>query len=163
MQQGILPPLLYAGGFFTFSIELRDTGSPTIQMGLGVIASIGGDLIPGLISVEITVHYGYTLIPDTLEPGALIGLDAHAKLLGGLIGFSFAVEAMARIKRPLDDLQTINIWAHIRVAASVHIAIFLDEDIDFETQFQQKIPLAALSLIPGVGILPALAQAVTLL
>jgi len=163
MQQGILPPLLYAGGFFTFSIELRDTGSPTVQMGLGVIASIGGDLIPGLLSVEVTVHYGYTLIPDTYEPGALIGLDAHAKLLGGLIGFSFAVEAMARIKRPLDDVQTINIWAHIRVAASVHIAIFLDEDIDFETQFQQKIPLAALSLIPGFGIGPALVQAVTLL
>jgi hypothetical protein len=163
MQQGILPPLLYAGGFFTFSIELRDTGSPTIQMGLGVIFSIGGDLIPGLIAVEVTVHYGYTLIPDTLEPGALIGLDAHAKLLGGLIGFSFAVEAMARIKRPLDDPQTITIWAHIRVAASVHVAIFLDEDIDFETQFQQKIPLAALSLIPGAGIIPALVQAVTLL
>jgi hypothetical protein len=163
IQQGILPPLLYAGGFFTFSIELRDTGSPVIQMGLGVIASIGGDLIPGLIAVEVTVHYGYTLIPDTLEPGALIGLDAHAKLLGGLIGFSFAVEAMARIKRPLDDLQTINIWAHIRVAASVQIAIFLEEDIDFETQFQQKIPLAALSLIPGAGIGPLLAQAVTAL
>jgi hypothetical protein len=163
MQQGILPPLLYAGGFFTFSIELHDTGSPSIQMGLGVIFSIGGDLIPGLIAVEVTVHYGYTLIPDTLEPGALIGLDAHAKLLGGLIGFSFAVEAMARIQRPLDDLRVINVWAHIRVAASIHIAIFLDEDIDFETQFQQKIPLASVSLIPGVGIAGALVQGVALL
>jgi hypothetical protein len=59
-----------------------------------------------------------------------------------------------------DNTQTITIWAQIRVAASVHIAIFLDEDIDIETQFQQEIPLAALSLIPGVGIVPALVQAV---
>jgi hypothetical protein len=156
VQQGILPPLLYAGGLFRFSIELHDTGSPTIQLGLGVVFSIGGDLIPGLIAVEATVHYGYTLIPETLDPGALIGIDARAKLLDGLIGFSFGVEAMARIRRK--DQGIVTIWAQIRVAASVQIAFFLDEDIDFVTQFQQDIPMAALSLIPGVGLLPAAAS-----
>ena len=120
MQQGILPPLLYAGGLFRFSIELHDTGSPTIQLTLGVVFSIGGDLIPGLIAVEVTVHYGYTLVPETLDPGALIGLDARAKLLGGLIGFSFAVEAMGQIKRKPDDRGIVTIRAQIRVAGSVH-------------------------------------------
>ena len=72
-------------------------------MSLGVVFSIGGDLIPGLIAVEATVHYGYTLIPETLDPGALIGIDAHAKLLGGLIGFSFGVEAMAQMNRKPDE------------------------------------------------------------
>jgi hypothetical protein len=156
MQQGILPPLLYAGGLFRFSIELHDKGSPTIEMGLGIVFSIGGELIPGLIEVEATVHYGYTLIPEDLSPGAFIGMDAHAKLLGGLIGFSFGVEAMAKMKRKEQGIVTI--WAQIRVAASVQIAFFVDEDIDFTTQFQQDIPLAALSLIPGVGILPAAAS-----
>jgi hypothetical protein len=158
-QQGILPPLLYAGGFFRFSIAVNETGRPTVQLGLGVIYSIGGDLIPGLISLEATIHYGYTLIPETLEPGVLLGLDAHAKLLGGLVGFSFSVEAMAKVKRlELGGVaqNNITIWAHIRVAASVQVAIFVDEDVDFETQFEQTIPVAALSLIPGVGILPAL-------
>lgn len=159
IQQGILPPLLYAGGFFRFSIAVNETGRPTVQLGLGVIYSIGGDLIPGLISVEATIHYGYTLIPETLEPGVLLGLDAHAKLLGGLVGFSFSVEAMASIKRlELGGVaqNNITIWAQIRVAASVQVAIFVDEDVDFQTQFEQTIPVAALSLIPGVGILPAL-------
>jgi hypothetical protein len=112
-----------------------------------------------LISLEATIHYGYTLIPETLEPGVLLGLDAHAKLLGGLVGFSFSVEAMAKVKRlELGGVaqNNITIWAHIRVAASVQVAIFVDEDVDFETQFEQTIPVAALSLIPGVGILPAL-------
>lgn len=159
IQQGILPPLLYAGGFFRFSIAVNETGRPTVQLGLGVIYSIGGDLIPGLISVEATIHYGYTLIPETLEPGVLLGLDAHAKLLGGLVGFSFSVEAMASIKRlELGGVaqNNITIWAQIRVAASVQIAIFVEEDVDFQTQFEQTIPVAALSLLPGVGILPAL-------
>ena len=154
VQQGILPPLLYAGGLFRFGIEVSETGPPVISMSLGIVISIGGDLIPGLLAVEATIHYGYTLIPATLEPGALIGIDARAKLLGGLIGFSFGAEAMAIIKRKSPLL--ITVAAQIRVAASIQIAIFIDESVDFQTQFQQDIPLAALALIPGVGLLPAL-------
>src|SRR5262249_59709133 len=120
-------------------IELQESGQPTIMMALGVVASIGGDLIPGLIEVEVTVHYGYMLIPETLEPGVLLGLDARAKLLGGLVGFGFGVEAMARIKRATTEKVTI--WAQIRVAANVQVAIFIEEEVDFETQFQQDIPL----------------------
>ena len=153
--QGIIPPLIYAGGLFRFGVEVNETGRPIVTMGLGVIASIGGELIPGLLRVEVTVHYGYTLIPETLEPGVMLGLDARAKLLGGLIGFSFGVEAMARIKRKSPVLVTV--WAQIRVAASVQVAIFIEERVDFQTQFQQDIPLAALALIPGVGLLPAAA------
>src|SRR5262249_32886341 len=40
VQQGILPPLLYAGGLFRFGIELQESGQPTIMMALGVVASI---------------------------------------------------------------------------------------------------------------------------
>jgi pimeloyl-ACP methyl ester carboxylesterase len=153
LQQGIIPPLLYAGGLFRFRIELHDTGSPVIQLSLGVVASIGGDLIPGLLEVEVTVMYGYTLIPETLEPGVLLGLDARAKLLGGLVGFSFGVEAMARIKRPAGS-DHVTVFAQIRVAGSVQIAIFIEEDVDFETQFQQDIPLAlvaAAAFASGLG------------
>jgi hypothetical protein len=153
VQQGIIPPLLYAGGLFRFGIELHDTGSPVIQLTLGVVASIGGDLIPGLIELEVTVSYGYTLIPETLQPGVLLGLDARAKLLGGLVGFSFGVEAMARITRATPD--HISIWAQIRVAGSVQVAYFIDEPVDFETQFQQDIPAAVLALAAGAELLAA--------
>jgi len=153
VQQGIIPPLLYAGGLFRFGIELQPSGSPVIQLVLGVVASIGGDLIKGLLEVEVTVSYGYTLIPETLQPGVLLGLEARAKLLGGLVGFSFSAEAMARIQRA--SPKSVTVWAQIHVAASVQVAIFVEEDVDFQTQFQQDIPLAALALVPGVGLLPA--------
>jgi hypothetical protein len=151
VQQGILPPLLYGGGFFRFSIELTEKGAPVIQLTFAVVISIGGDLIPGLLAVEGTFRYGYSLIPETLAPGVFLGIEARAKLLGGLIGFSFSVEAMAQIKR-LPGGQVVTISAQIHVAATVHVAIFLDEDVDFEAQFKQDIPLATLGLLPGVGL-----------
>ena len=156
VQQAILPPLLYGGGFFSFSIELRETGAPVVQLTLGMVVSIGGDLIPLLMELEATVKYGYSLIPETFAPGVLLGIEARAKILAGLIGFSFSVEVMAQIQRqavPREEIVTIS--AQIHVAASVHVAIFLDEDVHFETQFQQDIPLATLGLLPGVGLLVA--------
>lgn len=153
IQQGIIPPLIYAGGLFRFAITVPPEGRPTIELALGVVASIGGDLIPGLVAVEVTVHYGYLLVPETLKPGVLLGLDARAKLLSGLVGFSFGVEAMARIERVTLSDPEITIWAHIRVAGSVQVAWLIEEDVDFETQFEQTLPLELATLaVGGVGL-----------
>jgi len=160
VQQGIIPPLLYAGGLFRFSIELRETGPPVVQITLGIVISLGGDLIPGLIALEATLNEAYSLIPATLDPGVLVGIEARAKLLGGLIGFSFSAEVMARIARK--NLAFVTIHAELKVAATVHVAIFLDEDIDFDTQFQQDIPLALAVFVPPGGALVALAATVPL-
>jgi hypothetical protein len=159
IQQGILPPLLYAGGLFRFSIELTENGPPVVQLTLGVVISLGGDLIPGLIAVEATLNEGYSLIPETLDLGVLLGIEARAKLLGGLVGFSFSAEVMARIMRK--NFAVCTIYAQIRVAATVQVAIFFKEDIDFQTQFHQDIPLAAVALVPPAS-LPVLAAAAPL-
>jgi hypothetical protein len=151
VQQGIFPPLLYAGGLFRFSIELHETGGPLVQLTLGIVISIGGDLIPGLLAVEGTIKYGYSLVPETLQPGVLVGIEARAKLLLGLIGFSFSAEVLAKMLRKDGNPLIVTIFAQIRIAASVHIAIFFDEDIDFETQFQQDIPVAAFAFVPGAA------------
>jgi hypothetical protein len=147
VQMGIIPPLIYAGGLFRFAIEIRDLGRPRVELGVGVTASIGGDLIKGLLELEVTVKYGYTLIPETLQPGVLLGLEARAKLLGGLVGFSFAVQAMARIQRA--DPKNVTIFADIRVVATVQIAWLIEEDIDMRTQFEQRIPLALAAIASG--------------
>ena len=110
---------------------------------------MGGSLIKGLLEVEATVRYGYTLIPETLKPGVMLGLEARAKLLGGLVGFSFGADAMARIERINGDQRNVTIWAEIRVCATIQIAVLIEEEVDFRTQFQQKIPLSAFALIGG--------------
>jgi len=158
IQQGVLPPLLYAGGLFRFALEIRETGEPVIELALGTTTSIGGDLIKNVVEVEVTIKYGYMLQPETLRPGVLLGLEARAKLLGGLIGFSFAVQAMARIERiDLDDQGKVTIFADIRIVATVQVAWLLEEDIDIRTQFEQTLPLS-LALVPlGGGAIAILA------
>ena len=125
---------------------------------MGTTTSIGGDLIKNVVEVEVTIKYGYMLQPETLRPGVLLGLEARAKLLGGLIGFSFAVQAMARIERiDLDDKGKVTIFADIRIVATVQVAWLLEEDIDIRTQFEQTLPLS-LALVPlGGGAIAILA------
>lgn len=158
MQQGIIPPAIYAGGFFRFAIQIDETGKPTIELGFATVTSIGGDLIKGLLEVEVTVKYGYMLIPQKLEPGVILGLEARAKLLGGLVGFSFSVETLARIQRINPGENEVTIWAQIRVCATVHVAWLIDEDIDVNTQFEQKLPLTfVLAALFGPALLPVAA------
>ena len=149
LQQGVLPPLLYAGGLFRFAVEIRDDGRPLIELTFAAVISVGGDLIKGLLEVEVTIKYGYTLIPETLRPGVFLGLEVRAKLLGGLVGFSFAAEVMARLDR--SDTFTVIVHARIRVVATVQVAYLFEDDVDFETEFEQKLPLSAVALLVGAN------------
>jgi len=151
VQQGILPPALYAGGHFRFAITISDSADPVVELALATTASIGGDLIKGLIEVEVTVRYGYTLIPHTLEPGVLLGLEARAKLLSGLLGVSFGADAMARVKRltvPPRDRANIVVFVELRVIATIEVLWGLaDEEEELHTQFEQTIPLGPVAAV----------------
>jgi hypothetical protein len=138
---------------FRFAVEIRETGRPLVELTFSAVASLGGDLIKGLIEVEVTVKYGYSLVPMTLQPGVYLGMEVRAKLLGGLFGFSFSTEVMARLVRATPRI--VRIHCRIRVVATVQIAYFIEEDKDFETEFEQNIPLAAVALIGGVNPLAA--------
>ena len=155
VQQGILPPLLYAGGLFRFAVEVGDSGKPVIELGLGTVTSIGGDLIGGLLALEATVKYGYMLVPETLKPGVLLGIDARAQLLAGLFSMSFSADALARIERFNREDKTVTIFAEIHVAGSVQVAVFFKESRSFQTQFEQRVPLGPLLLVAGVNPLAA--------
>lgn len=161
VQQAILPPVLYAGGAFRFVLSVSDNGPPLVELGLGTTVSIGGALIKNLVELEATVRYGYMLVPQTLQPGVMLGLDARAKLLGGLLGLSFCADAMARIQRlNLNGDNTITLWCELRVAATVQVAWFLKEDKELRTQFEQELPLGLFTLVAGANPWVALATEV---
>jgi hypothetical protein len=154
VQQAIIPPVLFAGGQFRFVLEIAENGKPLIELGVGTVASIGGDLIKNLIEVEATVHYGYMLIPQTLQPGVMLGMEVRAKLLAGLLGLSFGVAAMARLQRV--DSKTVTIWCELRAAATVQVAWLLEEEREITTQFEQKLPLQLFALAAGANPLAVL-------
>ncbi len=157
IQQGILPPVLYAGGLFRFALEIGDTGPPVIELGLGTTTSLGGDLIKDLLEVEATMKYGYLLVPQTLKPGVILGIEARAKLLAGLFALSFSADAMARVERLNSDDKTVRIFADIRVAGRIQVAKFFKKSVDFHTQFEQNLPLAPLLIAGNVNPLVAVA------
>jgi len=160
IQQGILPPVLYAGGLFRFALEIGDTGHPVIELGLGTTTSLGGDLIKGLLEVEATIKYGYMLVPETLKPGVILGIEARAKLLAGLFALSFSADAMALVERLNSDDKTVRIFADIRVAGRIQVAVFFKKSVDFHTQFEQNLPLAPLLIAGNVNPLVAVAVSV---
>ena len=157
-QQSILGPLLYAGGYFRFRIGIDTLGQTQFELATGAVASIGGNLIPGLIELEATVKYAYRLILprpgaiDKIRPGLLIGMGARAKLLSGFVGVRFDFEGQAVVERDDDDLV---ITLDIRVAASVTVAWVFDEDVEINSQFQERVPflvaVAVAGVVTGVG------------
>ena len=149
VQTGVLPPALYAGGGFIFRIAVDSSGHRTVELGMEVVASVGGSLIPGLVELEVTVTYGYLLIPQTLQPGVKLGLEGHAKLASGLLGLSFEVEAMAKIRRA--NPREVQIWVSLDIVATVQVAWLVEEDYDLHTQFQQTLPMEAVALLAGTN------------
>lgn len=157
-QQSILGPLLYAGGYFRFRVGIDTSGQTQFELATGTIASIGGNLIPGLVEVEATVKYAYRMIMprpgaiDKIRPGLLIGMGVRAKLLSGFVGVSFDFEGQAVVERDADDLA---ITLDVRVAASVTVAWAFEEDVEINTQFEERVPFlvaaAVAAAVTGVG------------
>lgn len=157
-QQSILGPLLYAGGYFRFRVGVDTGGKTQFELATGTIASIGGDLIPGLIELEATLKYAYRMIfprpgaIDKIRPGLLVGMGARAKLLSGMVGISFDWEGQAVVERDGNDLVTT---LDIRVAATVTVAWAFDEDVEVRAHFVTRVPfLIAAGLtaaVTGVG------------
>ena len=56
----------------------------------------------------------------------------------------------------------MTIFAEVRVAGSVQVAVFFKEHVDFRTQFEQRIPLAPLLIVAGANPLVAAATVVVL-
>jgi hypothetical protein len=156
LQQGILPPLLYAGGMLRFQIGIDHLGKPDWRLDAGTVASIGGNLIPGLVEVEGTVHYAYMLRPD-LSPGVRIGMQARAKVLSGLIGIKFGVDAGVTIKRPgpPEPIDLVRLMGDVHVHGSVTVAWVLEPDFSRTMRFEQDIQLRFVALAAIGGFLPA--------
>ena len=50
-QQAIIPEVLYAGGFLRFRLGVDQDGKANLELNVGVVGSVGGELIPGLSEV----------------------------------------------------------------------------------------------------------------
>ena len=160
LQQAIIPGLLYAGGHLRFRLGVFVNGDTQLELTAGTVGSLGGDLIKGLIEVEGTVKYGYTMmVPNNnfeeIRLGVVLGLEVRAVLLSGLVGVQFGWEGGALMG--LDATQdNIIITAHVSASASVSAAwIFRARrsiTVEYTTTVPRKLAATALALATcGVG------------
>ena len=144
LQQAIIPGLLYAGGHLRFRAGVFDNGDTQLELTAGTVGSVGGDLIKGLIEIEGTAKYGYTLVVpnNSLEQvriGVVLGLEVRATLLGGLVGIKFGWEGGALMS--LDPPKThVIITAYISASASVTAAWVFKARRSITVEYTAEVP-----------------------
>lgn len=137
-------PEVKVGGLVVFKMEVDfPTGSTPetdkLTLQLGVIVTVGGDLVPGVVKLQASVSFAFMLVVVT-SPSSSIGvgialiLDAKGQILSGLVGITFTAEA--------DGLYINNpkeIQATFKVQVDVSLCWCLDVDFQVQSQYTKAL------------------------
>jgi len=140
--QQMVFPLIYGGGLLRFAVTAGLTGGSSVVLDAAVTGSVGGDIIPFLVSLEATVRYGYFLSTNPIAPGFLVGIEGRAKLLSGLLGFKLSIDGRISIARGDGAITPDNICklhGEILIAGTVTVAWLVDERKSFRTHFDVQV------------------------
>ena len=140
--QQLVFPFIYGGGLMRFSVTADLSGGTSVELDAAVTGSVGGDIIPLLVSLEATVRYGYFLATNPIAPGFLIGIEGRAKLLSGLLGFKLSIDGRIAITRGDGAVTPDNICklhGEILIAGTVTLAWLVDERKSFRTHFDVQV------------------------
>jgi hypothetical protein len=155
-QQEVFPGI-YGGGQLSFQVSADQAGKTTLDFDASTVGSVGGDLIPGVVSLEATVKYGYWMqvVGGQVAPGIDVGMEGRAKLLDGLLGFKLGVEGRALITRfSLDPEHLCQLLGSILISGSVQVAWVLDERKSWEAQFDVNVGWELVLAAANAGLLP---------
>jgi len=160
--QQLIFPFIYGGGHLNFLIGVDQSGTTTVNLDACTMGSVGGTVIPFLVDLEATVHYGYFIGFEggTFQPGIVLGMDGRANLASGLLAFSFGVEGrllIERLKLPGDiahpTSSSVDVRGDILVSGSVTVAWAIHERKSFHATYHQTLGWeflvgAALGFVP---------------
>jgi hypothetical protein len=162
LQQPLLPKLLYVGGSLFVEISINESGTPALRLITSAVGSVGGDLIPGLVSVEGAVSYGYFLDTsiDPFMPGVALGMEVRAKLLSGLVGVRFRGDVTVGVM-PVGVMPDLPFPRNLVIAGqfTAHLSVIgfyvFERDFDKTLRFEQKIPgVIAAGIAVYTGLVP---------
>jgi hypothetical protein len=133
-------PLVKAGGLVGFGLTINFPagsikGSEQISFQAGVIATVGGSIVPGVVSLQGSVSFAFMLV-ITLGPSPAIGVGCQltigvsGQLLSGLLGISFTAQATGVVT--VTSPQSVQ--ATFGVSIDITLCWFLD--ISFSETFQ---------------------------
>jgi hypothetical protein len=137
-------PEVKVGGLVIFKMEIDfpsgstpETDKLTFQ--LGVIVTVGGNLIPGVLELQASVAFAVMLVVVTSPPGSIgIGIslimDAKGQILSGLVGITFTAEADGLYIDSPKEIQ-----ATFKVQVDVSVCWCLDVDFEVQTQYTKTL------------------------
>jgi hypothetical protein len=139
-------PLVKAGGLVGFGIQINfpvgtTPQSEQLSFQLGVIITVGGDLIPGVLKLQASVSFAFTLVvglgaSTTITVGVALIISASGMILSGLIGITFTAEAAGNVTVTVPR----SVQATFDVSVDVTLCWFLDVSFDESVQYTKSLP-----------------------
>jgi hypothetical protein len=144
IQWAIFPPI-FAGGLLGLGIAANfpaGTRPQTEQLSfqIGVIASVGGDIVPNVVRLQGSVSFSFMLViglgpMTTVSIGCGLVLSVSGQILSGLVGITFTASATGLVT--VTDPKSVQ--ATFDVSVDVQLCWFLDISFDVAFQYTQSI------------------------
>ena len=137
-------PEVKVGGLVVFKMEVDfpsgstpETDKLTFQ--LGVIVTVGGDLVPGVLKLQASVSFAFMLVvvtspPSSIGVGIALILDAKGQILSGLVGITFTAEADGLYIDSPKEIQ-----ATFKIQVDVSVCWCLDVDFQMQSQYTKAL------------------------
>jgi hypothetical protein len=144
MQWQIFPPI-FVGGLLGFGVSAAFPAgdkpqSESLSFQIGVIASVGGNIVPGVLKIQGSVSFSFMLIvgvaPSTsVTIGCGIGLSVSGSILDGLVALSFGANAngLVTVTSPR------SVQGNFDVSIDITICWFLVIGFDMSWQYTQSV------------------------
>jgi len=144
MQWAVFPPI-FAGGLLGFGIQVYFPAgtapqSETLSFQIGVIASIGGNIVPNVLKVEGSVSFSFMLVigmgaSTSVAIGCGLTISVTGSILNGLLALTFSATAtgLVAVTNPK------SVQATFDVSVDITICWFLDIAFDLTFQYTQSI------------------------
>jgi hypothetical protein len=157
MQWAVIPSIpVYVGFLLSFGVSHTFAAgsapaSTQVSFQLGGIASIGGTLIPDVLSAQASLSLAFSLAisfssTDSVALGLILTLSASASIPAtgsakGLFAISFSAEASGTI---IDNNQKFSLQATFGVSVDVSVCWFIDISFSETIQYSQSLPTVSL-------------------
>ena len=149
VQVPVFPPLpVKAGGIVIFKMEAdfpagKNKEQEKLTLQLGVIITVGGDLVPGVVKLQASVAFAFTLVvvtspPSSIGVGVGLILSASGQILGGVVGITFTAEADGLLIFQITPKETL-VQATFDIQVDVSLCWFLDITFEVQTQYTKQI------------------------
>lgn len=141
-------PLVKVGGLVVLKIETvfanaKNPETDKLTLQLGVIITVGGNIIPDVLKLQASVSFAFMLVVVTSNPssvglGVALIMSATGQVLGGLIGISFTAEADGLVIFQGTPSQT-SVQATFDIQVDVSVCWFINFNLDVQQQYTKVL------------------------